>query len=202
MKRPLCVPLVWGLFLWCSLLTLPAAAQSPVRLRFEPKVTRLAVGETARVQLIAEQIPEPGLACFQVTLRYTASIIQVVNPNEAYRTANIPPFSPLGNHPFCSVVRQSPHCPDPAWALTTTKRVPIGADQMKKGAVTIAYGTQGTEALPTAPGVLALVDVVGQKRGQTALTVDDFILCDSSEPPRFVKRVRVQGGTVTVRAGK
>jgi hypothetical protein len=47
MTQPLWAPLMGGLFLWGGL-TLPAAAQSLVRLRFEPQITRLAVGETAR----------------------------------------------------------------------------------------------------------------------------------------------------------
>lgn len=179
-----------------------AVAQSVVKLHFEPRITRLAVGETARVQLIADEIPDSGLACFQVTLRYKAEIVRVVNPNEAFRSADIPPFSPLGNHPFCSTVRQNPNCPDPVWALTMTQRRPIGTDQMKDGIVTIAYGTQGEETLPTEPGVLALIDIVGQKRGNATLKVDDFILCDNSEPPRVVKKTTVKGGNISVRASR
>jgi hypothetical protein len=177
------------------------AADVPIRLRFEPQQIQVAEGKTARVQVITDNIPKTGLACFQFTLRFKADLIDVVNPNEAFRGANIPPFSPLGGNPLCPAVRGVSPCPDPIWNLTATGRAPLGVDRVDQaaGVMTVAYGTQGKNALPAGGGALAVLDVVGQKRGRTKFTVEDFVVCDDHEPPQFTKKLRVRGGTITVR---
>lgn len=177
------------------------AAEVPIRLRFEPQRTQIVEGQTSRVQVIAENVPDTGLACFQLTLSFRADLIDIVNPNESFREANIPPFGPLGGNPLCPAVRGVSPCPDPAWSLTVTGRTPLGTDQVDQsnGLLTIAYGTQGVNALPAEGGVLALIDIIGQKRGNMKFRVEDFVICDNAEPPRFTKKMRVKGGIVTVR---
>ena len=164
-----------GILTWCRI----AGAQADVT--FSPSSLNLALGQRALVAINTEAVP---LAAFQCNLAFNPVSIDVVNPNEAYR-GTVLPFVPLGGQPNCTVVRGTPTCGDPAWALTSTGRTPVGTDAIDNasGAVRFAYGTHGVPAPASAGGTIALVEIVGVYNGTTTVTFSNLILADGAEPP-------------------
>lgn len=180
-------------------------------LHIEPANVTLAIGEKKLVQVMAEA-PAPanasdpvGLAAFQFTATFDAAKVNVSNPNELFRDANIPPYAPLGDNRFCTFVRGTTTCPDPAWFLTSTGRAATGHDERTSGRVQVAYATSGSQTPPTGTGVVALLELVGQANGCTALSLTDVILADNSGVPRkydtTVRGAQVCVGAVTCTPG-
>lgn len=167
------------------LLGYAGVASAEIQIGFSPAVVNLNVGQSARVAVIVNTVADPGLAAFQFTLRFAPGPIDVVNPNEAFRTS-ISPFAPLGNNPFCTFVRGATPCPDPAWFLTTTGRSVVGTDKIDNvsGLVTVAYGSSGSQVPAIGNGVIALIDVVAAQDGSTTVELTDVILADNQVPPR------------------
>jgi hypothetical protein len=111
---------------------LPARyAMAQVRIDFLPATVHVKMGERQFVEVVARHVPTPGLAAFQFTVQFAPALIDIVNPNEAFRSQAVAPFAPLGGHPLCATVRNSgATCPDPPWMLTTTDRDPLGIDRI------------------------------------------------------------------------
>jgi len=170
----------------------------PLEPGVDPADITLAPGETIRLAVEVDDVPSPGLAAFQFEIQFDPTVVQLSNPNEAYR-GSIDPFAPLGNNPFCTVVRGTGTCEDPDWLLTSTGRSVTGTDEIDNvtGRILVAYGTSGAQSLPTGPGTLALVDVTAVGTGTTDLSFFEVILADDSEPPQEYSTTTV-GAHVTV----
>ncbi len=164
----------------------------------DPTDITLERGQTIRLAVEVDDVPAPGLAAFQFEIHFDPTVVHIYNPNEAYR-GSIDPFAPLGNNPFCTVVRGTSTCEDPDWLLISTGRTATGTDEIDNdtGRILVAYGTSGAQSLPTGPGAIALVDVTAVGTGTTDLTFFDVILADDSEPPQQYSTTTV-GAHVTV----
>lgn len=183
------------------------SAPSSAVVQLTPEQITLGVGEKkiiqVRVNLPAEigDTDAKGLAAFQFTLKANPLIVQLANPNEAFRSFNIPPFAPLGGSPFCTTVRGTTTCPDPQWLLTSTGRGTQGTDtiDLVNGRVVVGYGTRndGPQTLPTGAGTIAVAEVVGKASGCAVLQLDGVILADNQEPPKQFP-VTVQNATISV----
>jgi hypothetical protein len=180
----------FGLFLVLGLLWTPAASLA-ASIHFslpgssDPVDTlKIDPGETVRLAVVVGEIPATGLAAFQFEVLFDPAVVNLYNPNEAYR-GTIDPFAPLGTNPFCAIVRATASCQDPAWLLTSTGRSPVGTDEIDNtvGRILVAYATSGVAAPPTGGGIIALIDVVGVDPGQTALSFSNVVLADNDEPP-------------------
>lgn len=175
---------------WCG------TAYAQVGVSFSPSTVNIPLGGRARVAIVAGPT---SLAAFQCELAFDPALIDVTNPNEAYR-GTVLPFAPLGADPACTTVRGTPSCPDPPWVLTSTGRVPVGTDSIDNatGSVRFAYGTHGPGSLPAAGGTIALVEVVGVYNGTVTVTLADARLADAAEPPTSFP---FSAGTLTVVVG-
>lgn len=189
MRKSRFARVIW-VFGFVGLLLGPVVA-SAVEVRFEaldagldPLDLRLIPGETARLAVVVDTVPAPGLAAFQFDVTFDPAVVQLVDPNAAFAGV-VDAYAPLGGDPLCTVVREEPTCPDPVWILTSTGRAPIGTVDMQPGLITVAYGTSGTEMLPTGVDVIALIDVVPMPNvgASTSLTLGNVILSDDGEPP-------------------
>ena len=149
----------------------------------EPDIAWVTPGERVTVELVARGVPSPGLAAFEVSLRYDPEHFDVVDPNAGY--PSLKPFAPLGGSPLCAFVRRTAECPERPWMLTATSRKAVGAARVDpdEGLVSIAYGTMGDSGLPTGDGTLAVVELVGRSNGPVHLFIEKAILADASEPP-------------------
>ena len=152
---------------------------------FSPSTVQLQPGETTIVAVTVSGIPTPGLAAFQMSLAFNPGVADILNPNEAFR-GSITPFAPLGDNPFCSIVRGTATCPDPEWFLTSTGRtaeaVPDTIDN-SAGFVQFGFGTRGAPTLPVGGGVVALIEVSGVNNGSVTVGLEDVILATADEPP-------------------
>ena len=136
--------------------------------------------------LTVEGVPAPGLAAFQVELRFDPRRLEVRDPNAEFVEFGIRAFAPLGSSPVCSVVRGTSPCPDAAWMVTETGRQAVGTASIdnETGRVSIAYGTAGDQRLPSGNGTLAIVEVFAKRGGPVSLEIVDALLADASDPPR------------------
>ncbi len=175
----------------CIGLLLTPVVASAVEVHFEaldlgldPSDLRLRPGASARLAVVVDAVPAPGLAAFQFDVVFDPAVVQLVDPNAPF-AGLVDAYAPLGGDPLCTVVREEPTCPDPDWLLTSTGRAPIGTDDMQPGRITVAYGTSGMQMLPTGIGVIALIDVVPQPNvgASTSLALENVILSDDGEPP-------------------
>jgi len=163
-----------------------AADGTRATLFLDPPVVKLAPGERRTIAVRVDGIPEPGLAAFQLLLRFQPGEFDVVDPNAGFTAGGVPAFAPLGGSPACATIRQLPECPDPVWMLTSSGRQAFGTSSIdpRNGTVTIAYGTAG-ETLPvTGNGTLALIEVVGTGRNEATFEILEAILADGTDPPR------------------
>ena len=161
----------------------PAASRA-LEIQLIPETATLQPGEQTLVQVKVVGVPSSGLAAFQFDLGFNPAVVQLANPNAAFE-GSIPAYAPLGNSPFCVIVRGGP-CQDPSWLLTTTGRSPVGTDSLDNtnGTLEVAYGTSGTQEPPTGDGVIALINLIAQQPGQTTLVLSGVILADNEDPPR------------------
>ncbi|MFQ5515554.1 MAG: cohesin domain-containing protein [Myxococcota bacterium] len=164
--------------------SLRAAESSSVQLSLDPPLASIRAGERRLVSVRARGIPGPGLAAFQITLRYDPATIAVLDPNRAHTSFGLQPFAPLGGSPLCAAVRGAASCPDPPWALTAGGRQAVGSSWGGKGRVSIAYATTGEGRLATGAGALAILEVVGIVEGPVTIEIESATLGDDSEPPR------------------
>jgi len=171
-----------------------------VDLRFDPALLQVDVGARVLVAVRAEGVPLAGLAGFQFDVVFDPTVIQLHNPNEAFR-GSVDPFAPLGGNPICSLVRGTSTCTDPPWFLISTGRVPVGTDDIDNatGRISIAYGTGGAPAPPSGDGVIALIEVRGNAVGSSTLAFEDVVLVDDGDPPNDLP-VTLLGATVDVTA--
>ncbi|MGE3541848.1 MAG: Ig-like domain-containing protein [Candidatus Tectimicrobiota bacterium] len=155
-----------------------------VQIGFEPASVTVPVDGRRIVRVVAQNVPAPGLAAFQFTLRFDPAPLDIVNPNEDVRADGIASFSPLSGI-LCRIVRNAPACPDPAWFLTSTGRSPQGQDTIDNatGRVQVVYGTSGQQAPPTGSGTLALIEIVGMANGTTSVNLTDVILAGNQAVP-------------------
>ena len=183
-------------------LALLIPASSPSRasgqsLHIEPSSIALAAGTSTIVQVNVDNVPSSGLAAFQFDVQFDPTVLDVLNPNEAYRGSGIPPFAPLGGNPSCAAVRGAGTCPDPNWFLISTGRSPLGTDTIDNvsGVVQVAYGTSGMAAPPSGTGTIALLTVVANTAAPTFLSLTNVIVAGNQEPPQPFA-VSVQGASV------
>ena len=168
-----------------TVMTLYSHVNAQIQLGFSPPVVNLNVGETAFVRVTVDDVPNPGLAAFQLTLNFDPATINVQNPNEDFR-GTIDPFAPLGTNPFCTIVRNTASCEDPAWFLTSTGRTASGGRDVidnANGSVEVSYGTIGVQSSPTGSGVIALIRVRGSANGTTVVNLSNVILADPQPNP-------------------
>jgi hypothetical protein len=170
-------------------------------MRFEPDVLTLSSGESVLVAVTVGPLSPPGLAAFQLQVRFDPERVNVINPNEDFRSAGVSPFAPLGgNAAICSAVRGISPCPDPVWMLTSTGRMPFGRDSIDNdnGVVEVAYGTSGMMTPPTGSGTVALLEVVAKSAEPAVLALANVILAGSEEPPM---RIPVHIGNASINGG-
>ncbi|MBV1882025.1 MAG: tandem-95 repeat protein, partial [Pseudomonadales bacterium] len=168
---------------------------------FNPSVLSLATGESALVEITVDNVDGLGLAAFQLRLNFDSASINILNPNELFRTFGIPPFAPLGGNPFCASVRALASCDDAEWFLTSTGRTAAGqSDNIDNSAgfVDITYGTNVGAAAPTGSGVVALIEVVGVADGSGPIVLSQVIMAD---PTPVEIPSNLNGITVNVGAG-
>jgi hypothetical protein len=177
---------------------LGARGAAALTISVTPLTSDLAPDEVTRIAITVEDVPATGLAAFQFDIRFDPAVVNLLNPNEAFR-GTLPPFAPLGGNAFCTFVRGGTTCPDPQWFLTSTGRSPLGTDLIdnQTGLLRVAYGTSGSSDLPSGDGVLALIDVRAIAPGMTLLTLENVILADNSDPPMSYA-TSVVGGAVNV----
>ena len=191
MRAPLWMAAALALAACCST---EAFGQS---LHIEPSTLALAAGTSTIVQVNLDSVPSSGLAAFQFDVQFDPTILDVLNPNEAYRGSGIPPFAPLGDNPSCAAVRGEAICPDPNWYVISTGRSPLGTDIIDNtsGFVQVAYGTSGMAAPPSGAGTIALLTVVANTSAPTSLSLTNVIVAGNQEPPQPFA-VSVQGASV------
>lgn len=158
-------------------------AQNPTSVMLVP----LTLGETPEAGiLVGAKIGNTSgrrVAAFQLELRFDPEGLSVENPNEAFRSAGVAAFAPLGLSPLCGAVRSPEACRDPAWLLPVTGRTTVGTDQAEDGSVRVAYGTFGSAVPPVGPGFLAVFFARPARNGTAELCIRDAIVADASEPP-------------------
>ncbi|MGR9106888.1 MAG: PKD domain-containing protein [Gammaproteobacteria bacterium] len=179
----------------------PGISVNAQQFTFNPSSVQINAGESVIVAIEAQDIPSPGLAAFQFTVNFDSSLVNVLNPNEAFRSSGILPFAPLAGNVFCSVIRSTATCPDPTWFLTSTGRTPSGeTDTIDNvgGSVQVAYGSTGSQTPPIGNGVIALIEVRGIADGTARINPSNVILADASDPPRAFPITNIGALTVTV----
>ena len=178
-----------------------------IEVAFNPSTVNLNVGEKVLVEVIVTDVPSPGLAAFQFKLDFDSAPIDILNPNEAFRSSGIPPFAPLQGNAFCTFVRGSATCLDPPWFIAETGRIPDGiVDTIDNTAGSIAFSAStrvdpnvpSSTTLPTGDGVIALIEVVGVANGTATVTLPptDLILADAT--PVQYPSVNISSLTVNV----
>ncbi len=167
----------------------PAAAGdgggASTRLYLDPPLSSIEAGERRSIEVRVEGIPEGGLAAFEIVLMFDPSRLEVHDPNAKYVAYGIDAFTPLGESRLCPVIREVSICSDPVWMLTATGREAFGTASVdgEQGLVSIAYASAG-ESLPAKEdGVLAVLEVVGARKGLISLEIVEGILVDASDPP-------------------
>lgn len=150
-----------------------------VEISLKPSTLTLGPNSTA---LFAVQLAgaDAGVAAFQFDLVFDPSAVYLTDPNAG---SGLPPFAPLGENPFCTVVRGTAICNDPPWLLTSTGRTATGSTGSGAGYIQIAYGTSGESGLPTDTGALAIVAVTSLTDQVTCITIENAIVADNSDPP-------------------
>jgi len=142
-----------------------------VGFEFNPSNVSLAVGETTIVQVVATDIPSPGLAAYEFKLGFTPTVINIVNPNINALDISLIPFSPVADA-LCGFIRDPARCPDPSWFLTSTGRAPQGDNSgidNGEGTLRVAQASGGAAPLPVGSGVIALIEVSGVGDGTTTI---------------------------------
>jgi len=164
----------------------PASGEGEVRIFADPPVVRVTPGSSVFVAVGVEGVPTTGLAAFQVELAYDQRRVEVRDPNAEFTSQGIAAFAPLGNSPFCALVRRTGLCPDAPWFLTSTGRQALGTSAVDalQGRVTIAYATYGETSPTMGQGTLAVLQLLGKRAGPVRLRPIDAVLADASDPPK------------------
>ena len=167
-------------FLLFSSFCLGVVAQSnAASIEFRPNLIELAAGETVVVEVVANDVPESGLAAFQFELSFDPSQINLLNPNRAY--SFLPKFVPLGNNDACTFINR---CTDSDWMLVATGRTPTPNIISAPGKLNVLYGSSGVEAPASGSGVIALIEVEGVSDGSQVIKLSNAILADNRNPPQ------------------
>lgn len=161
-----------------------------VEVSLDPPTPRLEAGESRMIAVRISNVPEPGIAAFQISLEFDPGVVALFDPNAEFTALGVPTFAPLGGSPLCAAVRRLPNCRDPEWMLVREGRQPFGTSRIdnRLGKATIGFATVGTDAAGggavTGDGAVALIEIRSISGGETELRFGEVIVADPSDPPR------------------
>jgi hypothetical protein len=178
-------PIIWLVAAFAVLAAPSPAALADVQVAFSPDNLSLEVGESARVEVVLLGVPPEGLTAFQLELVYDPWVVDVWNPNEAFR-GSVAPFAPLGADPAqCNLVRGTSSCPDPVWMLDSSGRSVLGADEVdgSSGSIRLAYATHGQGSPVEGDGTIAIIEVSATADGDYAIDATGIVIANGLRPP-------------------